>query len=63
MLMGVGLACAFALSSSRAAQAPQGPSFDSKLKDLYASPGYRYIYCVDDAQGHRLLNQEGHHRS
>jgi hypothetical protein len=27
------------------------------LKDLYASPGYRDLYWVDDAQGHRLLNQ------
>lgn len=35
------------------------PSYDSKLKDLYASPGYRELYWVDDAQGHRLLNQIG----
>ena len=34
------------------------PSFDSKPKDLYVS-GSRWIYWVDDAQGHRLLNQEG----
>jgi hypothetical protein len=34
------------------------PSYDSKPKDLYAS-GSRYLYWVDDAQGHRLLNQEG----
>ena len=33
------------------------PSYDSNLKDLYASPGYRDLYWVDDAQGHRLLNQ------
>ncbi len=33
------------------------PSYDSKLKDLYASPGYRELYWVDDAQGKRLLNQ------
>jgi hypothetical protein len=35
------------------------PSYDSNLKDLYASPGYREMYWVDDAQGHRLLNQVG----
>jgi hypothetical protein len=35
------------------------PSYDSNLKDLYASPGYRDLYWVDDAQGHRLLNQVG----
>ncbi len=32
------------------------PSYDSGQKDLYAS-GYRELYWVDDAQGHRLLNQ------
>jgi hypothetical protein len=34
------------------------PSYDSGQKDLYAS-GYRELYWVDDAQGHRLLNQVG----
>src|SRR6202011_5961084 len=34
------------------------PSYDSSQKDLYAS-GYRELYWVDDAQGHRLLNQVG----
>jgi hypothetical protein len=33
------------------------PSYDSHLKDLYASPGYRELFWVDDAQGKRLLNQ------
>jgi hypothetical protein len=33
------------------------PSYDSHVTDLYASPGYRELFWVDDSQGHRLLNQ------
>jgi hypothetical protein len=33
------------------------PSYDSRVTDLYASPGYRELFWVDDAQGRRLLNQ------
>jgi len=32
------------------------PSYDSHPKDLYYA-GYRELFWVDDAQGHRLLNQ------
>jgi hypothetical protein len=32
------------------------PSYDSHPKDLYYT-GYRELFWVDDAQGHRLLNQ------
>jgi hypothetical protein len=32
------------------------PSYDSRPKDLYYA-GYRELFWVDDAQGHRLLNQ------
>src|SRR5713226_6013274 len=44
MLMGVGLACAFALSSSRAAQAPQAaaPAADQQATACGAHP-----YCYD----------------
>ena len=44
MLMGVGLACAFALSSSRAAQAPQAaaPAADQQATACGAQP-----YCYD----------------